>query len=142
MRSNCSMDAVNATATYRKPFDHLRRSRFEKMVGPVGRFRTFYASRLADEAPLSAPQQSLVADRPKPDELPVGIEREDASEQPVAPERKSTNVHSGPFPSSLSPRRRRGKSIQTANCSRSQHSVGIDQSDSAAASFCNFSAAE
>src|ERR1700730_15445660 len=97
-------------------------------------FRTFYASGLADEGPLSAPQQRLVTDRPKPDELPVGIEREDASAQPVAPDEEQTNVHSGPLPASLSPRRRRRKSIQAANCSRSQHSAGIDQSDSAAAS--------
>jgi hypothetical protein len=97
-------------------------------------FRTFYASGLADAGPLSAPQQRLVTDPPKPDELPVGIEREDASAQPVAPDEEQTNVHSGPLPAFLSPRRRRGKSIQAANCSRSQHLVGIDQSDSAAAS--------
>jgi hypothetical protein len=43
--SNCSMDAVSATATYRKPFDMASKGSFERMVGPTGRFSNFPGSR-------------------------------------------------------------------------------------------------
>jgi hypothetical protein len=97
------MDAVNATATYRKPFDDLRKSRFEKWSALLDDFRTFYSSGLADEAPPSAPNRGWLLTARNLTNFQVGIEREDASEQPVAPEENQTNLHSGPLPSSLSP---------------------------------------